>query len=762
VEFESPPGVELALEQLIERDTGFEILNRRVEEAPEGSKVTRETWYIPEGKLTELDRIFRDYLTREWPQTGEPLRRKLVDSIENFKQGALQQLWTEAETMPLSNLAWFEVWLRAGSTAEDRADILRQYRQCADQAGLRVGQNLIELPEHTVLATYGRGEAFSQDLALLNCIAEIRLGRDYADFLENLRAEEQMEFARNLAARVETIASPSVALCVLDTGINRAHPLIEKSLSEADNQSIRAEWPPADDDNHGTPMAGIGLFGEELAGLLANPARRIVLPYLLEGVKIVAPPGQRPNDEKIAGAYTAQGVAIAETNAARRRRVCSLATSLEGATDGRPSSWSAELDALAFGRDNGGVLRRLFCISAGNVPQQDWRDYPTANELAPVQNPGQSWNCVCAGSYTKLSNIAPQNDSYRPIATRGQIAPTSRTSVLWKPEWPHKPDVVLEGGNAGFEEATNSALTLSELCLVSTHADFPNGPFCSFPGTSPAAGLAARIAAHVMAAYPDLWPETIRGLIIHSARWTQQMRQSCPTDLSPKRRITFLRRTVGHGVPDLSYAIESANHRATLIAQTSIQPFRIKNGEVVFNEMHLHNLPWPIDVLDRFYDRGVKMRVTLSYFIEPNPGNRGYTSIFRYAGCGLRFRVCSAGQTVAHLLAQWNKIAKEELKQSDPDAEIGRTSTVGWEIGGAASRGSVQADTWNGTCADLMSMSHIAVLPITGWWRTRPSQGRAEAKQNYSLIVTLEMDDPTIEIYTEITARIATPVQIET
>ena len=167
--------------------------------------------------------------------------------------------------------------------------------------------------------------------------------------------------------------------------------------------------------------------------------------------------------------------------------------------------------------------------------------------------------------------------------------------------------------------------------------------------------------------------------------------------------------------------------RSLLNAQ--FQPFRFEGREVIFNEMHLHSLPWPGGILERFYDERIRMRVTLSYFVEPNPGNRGYTSIFRYAGCGLRFRVCSPGQSVSHLLAQWNKIAKDELKHSDPQVEIAKGSTAGWEIGGAASRGSASADTWNGTCADLLSMGNIAVLPIAGWWRT-PLTGssRSEAK----------------------------------
>jgi hypothetical protein len=112
-----------------------------------------------------------------------------------------------------------------------------------------------------VIATYGMGAAFSQDLALLTCVAEIRAGRDYADFFENLRATEQMEFAKHLAGLVKPPSDPSTALCVLDTGINRCHPLIEKSLAEADNLSIKADWSLAKSrsgDHQGEDALGLG------------------------------------------------------------------------------------------------------------------------------------------------------------------------------------------------------------------------------------------------------------------------------------------------------------------------------------------------------------------------------------------------------------------------------------------------------------------------------------------------------------------------
>ena len=53
-------------------------------------------------------------------------------------------------------------------------------------------------------------------------------------------------------------------------------------------------------------------------------------------------------------------------------------------------------------------------------------------------------------------------------------------------------------------------------------------------GTSPATALASRMAARLISAYPDYWPETIRGLMVHSARWTPAMEQACEPLLNDK------------------------------------------------------------------------------------------------------------------------------------------------------------------------------------------------------------------------------------
>jgi hypothetical protein len=668
---------------------------------------------------------------------------------------AARELWTEIDDpFPEEQTLWFEVWLRVGENTEERELLIEQFRTLAHRVGLRIGERRINLPEHTIVAAHGQGRAFSQDLALLNCIAEIRKIHDYADFFESLKPEDQAAFVDDLRRRTGAPALSAPTIGVLDTGINRAHPLLDALIPTSRNLTINTTWAAADDDNHGTMMAGLCLYGN-LTGALST-TERLEIEVNVEGVKIVPPPAQRANDEKLAGAYTAQGVAIAETTAPDRKRVWSLATTMKGPNDPRPTSWSAELDSLACGRDNEGQVRRLFCISSGNVEQENWVTYPNANYQHRIENPGQAWNAICVGSYTEFDAIRRSGD-YECVVRRGGMAPTNSTSLGWDNAWPNKPDIVFEGGNAVHERATTSTLQLPELMLLSTHADFINGAFGTMCGTSPAAALGARMGAQIQAAYPNLWPESLRALMVHSAEWTDTMKNSIPPNVTGKRdRARHLLRTVGYGVPNLRRAIECLNNRVTLIAECELQPFRDENGEIVFNEMHIHTMPWAEAILSANPLEDARMRVSLSYFVEPNPGNRGYASNYRYAGCQLRYRVASPGQSVNDLEAVVSKFAADDMRIRGRLVVGG--STDGWILGDQNLRGSVHSDIWEGSCANALSMRHIAVYPVTGWWRTRLSQQKTAARIKYALVVTLEAHNPALDLYSEIATQIVSPI----
>ena len=67
------------------------------------------------------------------------------------------------------------------------------------------------------------------------------------------------------------------------------------------------------------------------------------------------------------------------------------------------------------------------------------------------RRPAQSWNALTIGAYSAEDDMAGAPTGfagYAPIAPRGELAPVSRTSVVFdRKKWPLKPDVVADGGN---------------------------------------------------------------------------------------------------------------------------------------------------------------------------------------------------------------------------------------------------------------------------------------------------------------------------
>lgn len=136
--------------------------------------------------------------------------------------------------------------------------------------------------------------------------------------------------------RITPPGANAPAVCLLDTGVNRAHPLLALALSEAHWLSADPQWTGADihPEQHGTAMAGLALYGC-LTKYLGNDVH-VKLRHRLESVKIL------PNDggamPENYGAITQQAVARAEfASPARKRAVC-LAVLADDRDLGRPSA----------------------------------------------------------------------------------------------------------------------------------------------------------------------------------------------------------------------------------------------------------------------------------------------------------------------------------------------------------------------------------------------------------------------------------------
>ena len=758
VEFESFPDVELAFESLAREPSGIELLNVRHEE-----NRTLATVFVPDGKLVIFENLISAYLDEFRDTKTGPRNHKLLNAISAIRTASLQALWTDvADEFPTvdEGLVWWEVWL---PVRRDRRTTLESFGERAEAQRIEVAQGELIFPERTVLLARASVEQMQHSLVTLNSIAELRRPKETAEFFDSLPAEEQVEWLDNLLrqTRFGTESSERPYVCLLDTGVNRGHPLLAPAVDPTDLHTVGPGWGTDDADGHGTEMAGVALAGN-LSELLAGNGP-LEINHRLESVKLLEPDGATGTDPRHHGYLTVEAVARPGITAPSRLRVFGMAVTARDNRDrGRPSAWSAAIDALAADVGDDGNNRRLFVVSAGNINDSNaWLYYSDSNDTDSIHDPAQAWNALTVGACTDLVRITdPDAGGYSPVAPKGGLSPFSTTSLTWERLWPLKPDIVLEGGNAAKDSF--GSVSMPSLSLLTTHHLPADRLFTTTNATSAATALASRFAARVIASYPRLWPETIRALIVHSAEWTNTMKQQfLPATGTPQKRdyLNLLRRC-GFGVPDIDRALWSLNNSLTMVVEESLQPFkRETRRQPTLRDMHLHSLPWPSDVLENLGATQVEMRVTLSYFIEPNPSRRGVRSRYRYESHGLRFDVKRPFESTDQFRKRINLAARDE----EEGTRRSRDSDPSWLIGTQGRhRGSLHGDIWHGTAADLASRETIAVYPTAGWWKTRPAMERYDQEARYALVVSIKTPEADVDLYTEVANLIASMVQVET
>ncbi|EQD57801.1 hypothetical protein B2A_04644, partial [mine drainage metagenome] len=139
------------------------------------------------------------------------------------------------------------------------------------------------------------------------------------------------------------------------------------------------------------------------------------------------------------------------------------------------------------------------------------------------------------GAYTEMTDIdASKWPSLTAIGPAGALSPSSSTSISWRRTWPFKPDVVAEGGNGCLDAGKHVIVGPESLRLLTTSHDMTKALLTESGDTSAATAEAARLCAHLSDRYPDYWPETLRALVVHGARYTRAMREMLP--IVPLRR----------------------------------------------------------------------------------------------------------------------------------------------------------------------------------------------------------------------------------
>lgn len=757
--FRSFPELELtldSLEELREGDTPRVVSVKRVP-SKEGL-VQLVTVYIPRDRR----QFFLDKLTSylETVDDDKPKNNKLIEGINTIARATLSDLWTGRGDFPENpkESRWWEVWLRRG--VYDDGKIIANLKDASNKQDVQLQDRSLGIGDRLIVQVRASTDQLTHVFDNIDDIAELRAPSipEVRQFM-SMSVIEQREWIDDLKSRLDLAGLQAPVVCILDQGVQLAHPLLEKALTDEDRYNVtnsRAAMTGA----HGSEMAGLALYGD-LYGALES-TQRVKLKHYLESVIIL--PKEGGNKPDLYGHITAQGAGKPEEKNPDRNRIFMMAVTAT-TTDGNPTAWSATIDALSFGRAikstninsivldrESPLVPRLFILSAGNIEdiglESDYRD---GNDQKSVEDPAQSWNAITVGAYAESNDMSNADQSFKnwlPIAPAGDISPASRTSVFFRNIWPFKPEVVAKGGNYIKSPEGKSVDFSDHFGIITTSSNNLTGFLTLTRDTSAATAQVAAIAADIWADHPEFRPETIRALVVHSAEWTQAMQKQFDAQKTKTWRKRILRR-YGMGVPSLDRALHSANNAVTLIIESEIS-----QG----TDMNLHELPWPVQELANLGEAFVKMRITLSYFIEPNPASRGWNGRYKYSSHGLRFANKRVEDSIDEFQKRINKAARAE-----DEKPVRLDSEQGWYFGKDHhdASGSLHTDIWEGTAAELAAKGAIAVYPVGGWWKCQRKFDQRKVGLSYSLIVSIEAPEVDVDLWTPINVANKVTIEVE-
>ncbi|GLV90745.1 hypothetical protein Slala04_21990 [Streptomyces lavendulae subsp. lavendulae] len=783
VRVEAAAGQILNLDALNSSGLTLMSVHPSTEQRPEDALV-----WLPYEKVADFSRRIQQF-TQD-TNGGAPRQAALVANMESIQRALFEHLWQEEDPLPpLVERRWWELWFDPHIVESDPVATLRGM---ATERRWQVADVAIAVGERLVAHVQTCGEELRALLSTNACPVEIRRP-SFAQELDAVDRSFQRELVDDLAGRIEAAPSGAPVVCVLDTGVNQEHPLLKASLHGRTHSALPQQT-AADRHGHGTEMAGIALYGDLARPLETKDA--VTLRHGLQSVKILDGSSSGAAYPRTYAEVTANAVATAEIEGASAgpplARVFSMAVTRqsgdgENGVDGAPTLWSAALDALAAGTDvvahddriellgaPDPDASRLIVVSAGNIrnltPQQirtpeGSLDYLAMCDLSRVEEPAQAHNILAVGAFTELTGI-PEDASFagfRPLASPGHLSPFSRTSVALTRTAVVKPDIVMEGGNLLVDPGETLLDPHAVVSVTTTHKDAFR-LISSANATSAATAQAARLGALAHAAYPGLSAEAVRGLLVHEARWTPAMmgaglyKRTGAPKLPKAELMRQVIRRYGWGVPSEERVLSSAANAVTLIVQNELVPFRRDgSGGVRLAELQLHELPWPLEQLRELGEATVQLRVTLSYFVEPNPGRRGMRGRYSYASHRLRFAIKSPSESVDGF--ERRITAQAETETDAPSHARAFEGDSNWLVGSRnRNQGSLHSDIWQGSAAELADCGVLAVFPSGGWWKSNNRRDRIGRPVRYALLVSLATPEVQTDLYTPIASQLDIPV----
>ncbi|MEX0966405.1 MAG: S8 family peptidase [Bacteroidia bacterium] len=553
---------------------------------------------------------------------------------------------------------------------------------------------------------------------------EVRLDTKYD--LENVH----LPLLDDYEIEIITPDNNAANVCVIDSGIQENHRLIQGAIDTANSRSyVDGDTTTADyfrPSGHGTKVAGAVLYPNSIP-----KEGQVKLECIIQNARILD-----KNNRIVTRRFEPKLMQQIIADYSPETRIFNLSVSEDTSYIGtHMPSLAASIDKLIHENNI------LFIVAAGNLYSssvistnlgiiehlQYGRKYPTYLDEAQskVANPGVSYFSITVGSIAREDF---EDADYKALAGKNHVSPFSRTGLgMWGCI---KPDVVEFGGdlvkNKLSDQLITNETTSPELVNSTLHGASAVGKD-SF-GTSFSTPKVSYIASRLQTEHPTESAQMYRALIIQSAR--------LPEHCFDNPTINDFR-YYGYGVPDVNRALNNSQSRITFI----------QDGKVGPKKADIYRLKIPDALKGEGKEFRILVEVTLSFTAKTRltrKGSHSYLSNWlEWQSSKYNERFSSfRSRTIEYLEKDEETIEAGEIEEgADSIKWIIRENPAYTNNGINRNNSTVQKSWAMIEPQQFAEEFSIAIIGHFGWDRN------LESETKYALCVSFEVMDVEMNIY---------------
>ncbi|WP_026101153.1 S8 family peptidase [Synechococcus sp. PCC 7336] len=600
------------------------------------------------------------------------------------------------------------------------------------------------------------------------CIARIKVIHEVLNLL--LEEEFVKEIDRRPKPSFETPAEYSIPLSdfpevdsppeqncgvlVVDSGVQRGHPLIAPALGEAEvfpDSARKLITGSADDGDektggHGTGVSGIAIYGDikqSIKNRLFQPTTWLFSARVTDSNNEYDPDSLLENQLNDAIQHFTQSY--------RNCKVINISLGDSRLTfrDGQKQfRLAAKIDEIAYELQHRNLV---FVISAGNLPykagsgEQVRTGYPNylLSKEARIIEPATSAIALTVGSLSLGSgSLQYPEDAKRNIVARVQGYPSPFTRSGFGVDGMIKPDLVdfggdlvVDGSRVIINEPGTSILTLAK--------DYAGSMFRAYCGTSFAASRVANIAAQLFTQFPNATSNLIRALIVNSATLPIEIPNVFQAKRKDKKQLLKQLKIYGYGQADLYRAKYSAENYVVLLED---------NVQIPVGSFQIYEIPsLPDEYLETKGDRTLSIALA---FDPPTRPTRGDS----YLGVTMEFNLFKNldKDNIVNAFVKANKENSTESFTEISLTELKKRYGSGISIDlfpGSNLRKKASLQRGQVTITSrARGYNHQSLYLVVSCGRKWAKKGEKDV-QRYALVVSISHSSPEINLYNQIRLR---------